>query len=35
VVGPAMIDQPLTTIVLYPSTVATLSANGSIWIDLL
>ena len=35
VVGPAMIDQPLTTIVLYPSTAATLSANGSIWIDLL
>jgi len=30
-----MIDQPLTTIVLYPSTAATLSANGSIWIDLL
>jgi N-methylhydantoinase A len=33
--GPAMIDQRLTTIVLYPSTTATLSANGSIWIDLI
>lgn len=32
--GPAMIDQPLTTIVLYPSTSATLSANGGVWIDL-
>jgi len=32
--GPAMIDQPLTTIVLYPSTTATYSANGGVWIDL-
>ncbi|TWT15732.1 hydantoinase/oxoprolinase family protein [Reyranella sp. CPCC 100927] len=33
--GPAMIDQPLTTIVLYPSTTATMSKNGGVWIDLL
>lgn len=33
--GPAMIDQPLTTIVLYPATRATFSANGGVWIDLL
>ncbi|MBL8584508.1 MAG: hydantoinase/oxoprolinase family protein, partial [Rhizobiaceae bacterium] len=33
--GPALIDQPLTTIVLYPATRATFSANGGIWIDLL
>ncbi|MCO5070748.1 MAG: hydantoinase/oxoprolinase family protein [Rhizobiaceae bacterium] len=32
--GPALIDQPLTTIVLYPSTKATYSANGGVWIDL-
>lgn len=32
--GPAMIDQPLTTIVLYPSTTATYSPNGGVWIDL-
>jgi N-methylhydantoinase A len=32
--GPAMIDQPLTTIVLYPSTTATCSASGGVWIDL-
>lgn len=34
VVGPAMIDQPLTTIVLYPDSRAQLSASGNIWIDL-
>ncbi|HKU96067.1 MAG TPA: hydantoinase/oxoprolinase family protein [Vineibacter sp.] len=33
--GPALIDQPLTTIVLYPSTTATMSHNGGVWIDLL
>lgn len=33
--GPALIDQPLTTIVLYPATKATFSPNGGIWIDLL
>jgi N-methylhydantoinase A len=32
--GPAMIDQPLTTVVLYPSSAAMLSENGSLWIDL-
>ncbi len=34
VVGPALIDQPLTTIVLYPSTVATLTSNGGVWVDI-
>ncbi|WP_137391957.1 hydantoinase/oxoprolinase family protein [Rhodoligotrophos defluvii] len=32
--GPALIDQPLTTVVLYPSTAASVTANGSLWIDL-
>jgi N-methylhydantoinase A len=32
--GPAIIDQHLTTIVLYPETTATVSANGGVWIDL-
>jgi N-methylhydantoinase A len=32
--GPAIIDQPLTSIVLYPEATARMSANGSVWIDL-
>jgi N-methylhydantoinase A len=32
--GPAIIDQPLTSIVLYPDATARMSANGGIWIDL-
>lgn len=32
--GPALIDQPLTTIVLYPSTVATLTSNGGVWVEI-
>ncbi len=35
VVGPALIDQPLTTIVLYPSTAATMTEHGGVWVDLL
>jgi N-methylhydantoinase A len=34
IAGPAIIDQPLTTIVLYPETAATMSENGGVWIDL-
>lgn len=33
VAGPAMIDQPLTTIVLYPNSTATMTENGSVWIE--
>jgi N-methylhydantoinase A len=32
--GEALIDQPLTAIVLYPDTRAQLSQNGSLWISL-
>lgn len=32
--GPVLIDQPLTTIVLYPGSEATMTSNGGIWIDL-
>jgi N-methylhydantoinase A len=32
--GPAIIDQPLTSIVLYPDATARMSANSGIWIDL-
>lgn len=32
--GPALIDQSLTTIVLYPSTSATVTENGGLWIEL-
>jgi N-methylhydantoinase A len=31
--GPALIDQNLTTIVLYPGTSARKSENGNLWID--
>ncbi len=34
IAGPALIDQRLTTIVLYPASTATFSATGSVWIDL-
>lgn len=34
IAGPALIDQPLTTIVLYPGTTARSTANGGLWIDL-
>ena len=34
VAGPALIDQPLTTIVLYPGSTARSTANGGLWIDL-
>lgn len=33
--GPALIDQSLTTIVLYPSSSATVTEYGGLWIDLL
>jgi N-methylhydantoinase A len=32
--GPAIIDQPLTSIVLYPEATARMSPHGGVWIDL-
>lgn len=34
VAGPALIDQNLTTVVLYPGTSATKSENGNLWIEI-
>ena len=33
IAGPAVIEAPLTTIVLYPGSQATTTAQGNIWID--
>lgn len=35
VAGPAVIEEPLTTIVLYPRSRARATAQGSIWVELL
>jgi N-methylhydantoinase A len=32
--GPAIIDQPLTSILLHPQTTARFSAAGGVWVDL-